>query len=210
MGLDGHVLLHKALHTCKHWPADGSVPAQLFHAVFAFIKQITDEGIFVTIVFDGADLPAKLRTESSRKAARTKAHTRALQLLQDGPAFAGEARENRRRAFDITPELVGQLVHLLQNFFSEVKFLVAPFEADAMLAALATTGRIDVVLTEDSDLLIYGCPDVLFKWSIPRRTGRRGELQHLNNCVRIRLQDAFETSCSGANIAPGSKLKKKK
>lgn len=33
-------------------------------------------------------------------------------------------------------------------------------EADAELAYLSTSGRVDVVLTEDSDLLAYGCKKV--------------------------------------------------
>ena len=37
---------------------------------------------------------------------------------------------------------------------------MAPFEADAELAYLSTRGRVDVVLTEDSDLLAYGCKKV--------------------------------------------------
>ena len=32
---------------------------------------------------------------------------------------------------------------------------MAPFEADAELAYLSTSGRVDAVLTEDSDLLAY-------------------------------------------------------
>lgn len=41
-----------------------------------------------------------------------------------------------------------------------VDFIVAPYEADAQMAFLAQTNRVDIVLTEDSDLLAYGCPTV--------------------------------------------------
>ena len=37
---------------------------------------------------------------------------------------------------------------------------MAPFEVDAELAYLSTSGHVDVVLTEDSDLLGYGCKKV--------------------------------------------------
>lgn len=39
----------------------------------------------------------------------------------------------------------------------DIQYIVAPFEADAELAYLSTSGHVDAVLTEDSDLLAYGC-----------------------------------------------------
>ena len=41
--------------------------------------------------------------------------------------------------------------------------VVAPYEADAQMAYLARTGAVAAVVTEDSDLLPYGAPTVLFK-----------------------------------------------
>jgi exonuclease-1 len=45
-----------------------------------------------------------------------------------------------------------------------IEFVVAPYEADAQLAYLSTLetekGGIAAVITEDSDLIAYGCPAV--------------------------------------------------
>ncbi len=41
-----------------------------------------------------------------------------------------------------------------------VQFIVAPYEADAQMAYLALRGDVWAVITEDSDLLAYGCPRV--------------------------------------------------
>lgn len=38
--------------------------------------------------------------------------------------------------------------------------MVAPFEADAQLAFLSLEGFADVVISEDSDLLVFGCKQV--------------------------------------------------
>ena len=48
--------------------------------------------------------------------------------------------------------------------------MVAPYEADAQMAYLALTGRVGVVVTEDSDMLCYGCPvvRVLGRWCLAR------------------------------------------
>lgn len=58
-----------------------------------------------------------------------------------------------------------------------VTFIVAPYEADAQMAYLAKRGLVDIVITEDSDLLVYGCPQVVFKLA---RTGE---------CDHIKLED---------------------
>ena len=48
-----------------------------------------------------------------------------------------------------------------------IDFLVAPYEADPQLAYLASLdtakGGVAAVITEDSDLVAYGCPRTLFK-----------------------------------------------
>ena len=49
-----------------------------------------------------------------------------------------------------------------------MEFLVAPYEADSQLAHLAchvppAQGGVAAVLTEDSDLVAYGCPRIIFK-----------------------------------------------
>jgi len=38
-----------------------------------------------------------------------------------------------------------------------VRYLVAPYEADAQLAYLSMKGIVDVVISEDSDTIPYGC-----------------------------------------------------
>jgi exonuclease-1 len=50
-----------------------------------------------------------------------------------------------------------------------VQFIVAPYEADAQMAYLARRGDVHAVITEDSDLLVYGCPRV--------RAGAAGQLR---------------------------------
>jgi exonuclease-1 len=41
-----------------------------------------------------------------------------------------------------------------------IEHLVAPFEADAQLAFLSNYGLVDFIITEDSDLILYGCEQV--------------------------------------------------
>ena len=41
-----------------------------------------------------------------------------------------------------------------------VECIVAPYEADSQLAYLSKEGIVDLVITEDSDLLVFGCEKV--------------------------------------------------
>lgn len=45
----------------------------------------------------------------------------------------------------------------------EIEYIVAPYEADAQLAYLSIQGIVDAIITEDSDMLPYGCNCILFK-----------------------------------------------
>ncbi len=57
-------------------------------------------------------------------------------------------------SIDITPKIANKLIQALRLL--NVEYYVAPYEADAQLAYLWFQGYVDVVFTEDSDLLAFG------------------------------------------------------
>ena len=62
---------------------------------------------------------------------------------------------------------VSDLVTETKRIISEellATYVDAEFEADQKLAELAMTGNVDLILTEDSDLIVYGCPKILYKF----------------------------------------------
>lgn len=72
-----------------------------------------------------------------------------------------EARNHLRRCVDITHEMALQLIQSCRAI--NVDCVVAPYEADAQLAYLNKIGLADYVITEDSDLTLFGCRKILFK-----------------------------------------------
>ncbi|XP_061999644.1 exonuclease 1-like [Rosa rugosa] len=52
----------------------------------------------------------------------------------------------------------------------EVKFFVAPYEADAQLTHLASKKIIDAVITNDSDLIAFGCKKIIFNMDVEEET----------------------------------------
>ena len=43
-----------------------------------------------------------------------------------------------------------------------MRYVVAPYKADAQIAFLVVNGHADFAISEDSDLLVYGCKKVSF------------------------------------------------
>ena len=86
-------------------------------------------------------------------------------------------------AIDITPEMAYQFIQILKQM--HIEYYVAPYEADAQLTYMYLTGKAQVVITEDSDLLAFGVKKVLFKMD-KNGTGtevnldRLAEVQELN------------------------------
>ncbi|KAH9380451.1 hypothetical protein HPB48_008800 [Haemaphysalis longicornis] len=75
----------------------------------------------------------------------------------------------------------------------DIDYIVAPYEADAQLAYLAQTKMADVIVTEDSDLIPFGCEKVLFKMD---RAGF-GQLYE-----RSKLGDCFGAAADRFNTLP--------
>lgn len=67
-----------------------------------------------------------------------------------------------------------------------VQFIVSPYEADAQLTYLFKNGKIDFVITEDSDLLAYGVTKVFFKMD-PNGMGIEIDLRNLSQCEAFKM-----------------------
>lgn len=63
-----------------------------------------------------------------------------------------------RRSVDVTHKMALDLIKECRKI--NVDCIVAPYEADAQLAYLNKKGIAQVVITEDSDLLLFGCNKV--------------------------------------------------
>lgn len=94
----------------------------------------------------------------SRKAAKQ----RGLELMRSGNHK--EAQIHFRRCVDITHDMALLLIQTCRSM--NVDCIVAPYEADAQLAYLNKIGLADYVITEDSDLTLFGCQKILFKLDI--------------------------------------------
>ena len=130
--------------------------------ITAFIRRLYKLlffNVLVFVVFDGAENPAKLQEDAKRASSRAAARQRFASLCGDVEPDPHELEKLARAAFSRTPELQEQLQDRLSA--EGFRWMVAPREADSQLAWLARSGRVEYIITEDSDSVILGCPNVL-------------------------------------------------
>ena len=93
-------------------------------------------------------------------------------LVFDGRAPIEKREELDARAKNYTnytgmPHMTREIVHEIEKAFEgRYKILHAPGESDSQLAYLANTKPGLVVVTDDSDLIVYGCETIVFKLNV--------------------------------------------
>ncbi|ORZ22126.1 PIN domain-like protein [Absidia repens] len=159
VAVDGNVWLHRGAFTCSQ---ELALNQQTTAYVTYFMKQV-DLLLFYkvdpVIVFDGATLPIKSYTNDQRRLKRQEAKDLGNEHLRHGRLE--QARESFQKAISITPHMTTQVINALIE--RNIKYIQAPYEADPQLAYLCKKGYVSAVISEDSDLLVYGCPTILFK-----------------------------------------------
>lgn len=157
--VDGFVWLHRGCISCAREIGKGEKTAKYIDYFMRQIRLLTDNRITPVIVFDGGDLPAKKITNDKRKAERRENIKKAIELEEMG--MISESYDYYIRSIEISQDLLVPLFEKLRQ--KNIEFIVAPYEADAELAYLAYNRFVDMVITEDSDLLVYQCPLSVFK-----------------------------------------------
>ena len=178
-GVDGYVFLHKAVYACAPGLLnnDPVAFAQMTRYCMSRIKQLQTHGIKPYVVFDGAPLPAKRATETERAKKRQIA-------LEKGQFM---------QAVEVTPYMAKLFADELDK--TGVTYLVAPYEADAQLAKLSMEGIVDFVISEDSDLLTYGCTKVLYKLDPKNNRGIEIDRTLIFQSLKIDSDALFKMFC---------------
>jgi exonuclease-1 len=116
-----------------------------------------------------------------RKRAQSK--IAGLDLLKLGRT--SQAHLELQKAIDVTPLMARHIIDACAAL--GVKCLVAPYEADSQLYYLEKKGIIDAVVSEDSDLLVFGVRTLITK------------LDQFGECVEVN-RDHF-TACKDVSLA---------
>ncbi|XP_001368520.1 exonuclease 1 isoform X1 [Monodelphis domestica] len=159
VAVDTYCWLHKGAFACAEKLAKGEPTDQYVAFCMKFVSMLLSYGIKPVLVFDGCTLPSKKEVEKARRERRQTNLLKGKQLLREGKIT--EARECFARSINITHNMAHQVIKAARS--QGVDCIVAPYEADAQLAYLNKTGIVDAIITEDSDLLAFGCKKVILK-----------------------------------------------
>ncbi|XP_041987210.1 exonuclease 1 [Aricia agestis] len=162
VAIDTYCWLHKGAFACADKLVRGEDTDIHIKYCLKYVSMLLSRNIKPILVFDGRHLPAKALTESKRRESRDISKKRAAELLSLGKI--DEARSFMRRSVDITHEMALALIKECRK--RNVDCVVAPYEADAQLAYLNIKNIAHLVITEDSDLILFGCNKVLFKMDL--------------------------------------------
>ncbi|CAG9462848.1 unnamed protein product [Pedinophyceae sp. YPF-701] len=206
IAVDAFCWLHRGALSCPKDIVEGTYTTRYVDFCMRQVQTLQHAGIKPVVVFDGAALPAKEGENAERRRCREEAREKALAFAQSGNDHA--AYEWFAKAVNISDDVAHRFVVALRA--AKVEYVIAPYEADAQMAYLAKQGLVDAVLTEDSDLLAYGCPLVLFK--MDKAGGVQAiAFEDLENCKGLDLKgfspEMFMQMCVlfGCDFLPSGK-----
>lgn len=159
LGIDGYAWLHRAACCCAYELVTGQPTAkylQFFIKKISMLKSFKIEPFFI---FDGDAIGVKKDTEVKRREKRAENKTIAEKLWKLGER--SNAMDYFQKCVDVTPEMAKCIIDYCKT--NRIQYIVAPFEADAQMVYLEKQNLIHGILSEDSDLLIFGCRKLITK-----------------------------------------------
>ncbi|KAK6365902.1 Rad2 nuclease [Exophiala oligosperma] len=159
IGVDAYGWLHRGVVGCAFALALGKPTTIHIDFVLSRVRMLLDFGVTPYLIFDGDNLPSKAGTNEARRKKRQESKALGLELYRAGKT--SQAQQELQKSVDVTPLMARQLIEELKKL--NVQYVVAPYEADAQLVYLENKGIIDGILSEDSDLLVFGAKRLLTK-----------------------------------------------
>nr|GMD03103.1 exonuclease 1 [Ipomoea batatas] len=157
VAVDTYSWLHKGALSCSKELCKGLPTSKHISYCMHRVNLLRHYGVKPIMVFDGGFLPMKGEQENKRARVRKESLSRAIEHESNGNQSA--AYECYQKAVDISPSVAYDLIQVLKQ--ENVQYVVAPYEADAEMTFLAVSKQVDAIITEDSDLIAFGCPRVI-------------------------------------------------
>ncbi|KAF2144641.1 uncharacterized protein K452DRAFT_245646 [Aplosporella prunicola CBS 121167] len=159
IGVDAYGWLHRGTVSCAIDLALGNPTTKHIDFCMHRVRMLLHFGIKPYLVFDGDHLPGKEGTNQERAARRKENMKEGKELMKLGKT--SQAYTCLKKAVDVTPEMARSLIEELKQL--KVDYVVAPYEADSQMVYLERKGIIQGIVSEDSDLLVFGAKCLITK-----------------------------------------------
>ena len=181
--MDAYGWLHRGTVACAIELALDKPTTKYVDFAMSRVRMLQAFGVTPYLVFDGDALPSKAGTNKERRKRRDESKALGLELYRAGKI--SQAHQELQKAADVTPYMARLLIEELKR--NNVQYIVAPYEADAQLVYLEQNGIINGILSEDSDMLVFGANRLITK------------LDQYGECVMIERADF--TMCKEISLA---------
>ncbi|KAL1645845.1 Rad2 nuclease [Didymella pomorum] len=159
IGVDAYGWLHRGTAACAIDLALEKPTTKYIDFCMNRVRMLIHFGITPYLIFDGDNLPSKAGTEKDRRERRKEGKRLGLELLKVGKT--SQAQLELQKAVDVTPDMARAFIEELKA--DNIQYVVAPYEADSQMVYLERQGIIDGILSEDSDLLVFGAKCLITK-----------------------------------------------
>ncbi|KAK6205445.1 exonuclease [Scheffersomyces amazonensis] len=159
LAIDTYGWLHRGLISCAQELCQDKPTTKYITSIMNKVQMLRDFGITPYFVFDGAALPTKADTATERRNRRIEARHKAEEYEKSNKSKL--AWKEYMKAACVTSQMAKSLMVEFDNH--NIKYIVAPYEADPQMVYLEKIGLVDGILSEDSDLLVFGCNRLITK-----------------------------------------------
>ncbi|XP_077990626.1 uncharacterized protein LOC144444945 [Glandiceps talaboti] len=187
VAVDTYCWLHKGAFACAMQLAKGEPTDQYVRYVLKYVNMLLSMKIKPILVFDGCNLPSKKVVEKTRRERRETYLVKGKQFLREGKV--SEARDCFTKCINVTSKMALDVMKAARSL--GVDCIVAPYEADAQLAYLNKIGIAQCVITEDSDLVAFGCSKIVVKMDL-NGNGLEVDNSKLNKIMNMGSRYSFE------------------
>ncbi|UKK02460.2 hypothetical protein MACK_002553 [Theileria orientalis] len=179
--VDAMCWLHRSMVSSAVANVRGEMSDKFLKFIISMLSLLLSYNITPIMVFDGYEMPAKKAENMMRRERREKAKKEALEMIaKNKNKINTEIMKKCMQAIHITPEIIYRVISVCKKI--NVAVIVSPFEADAQISYLCRSGIADIAISEDSDLVVYGCPKIIYKLD---KEGKGVELNVPFNSVKV-------------------------
>lgn len=158
-GIDALCWLHRGAFSVAQEIALGRPCKKYISFCENLLDMLDHYNVTPIVVFDGKELPMKREMHLKRRVKRDEELQKGIELFDKKETE--EALKYFQRSISVSNRMIEEFVGLLQQ--RKIEYIIAPYEADSQLGYLASKGVVNFCISEDSDLLLFGAHQVLYK-----------------------------------------------